>query len=145
MFLNEFYCLENPFILYGMSFNVLHRNSLWLDTVYDFLIKLGIKPRLHILKISIVSLNHVIVRPTKKLWTEPTKIGHIFKKQSTLKIKVFNNSIYKRWSSSQIFFTEKKNQKYLVDFLCQKMTKSTNFANFEEVFHNFGRCDDDMI
>ena len=36
-----------------------------LDTVQDFLIKLGIKPRLHILKISIFSLNHVIVRPTK--------------------------------------------------------------------------------
>ena len=36
-----------------------------LDTVQDFLIKLGIKPCLHILKISIFSLNHVIVRPTK--------------------------------------------------------------------------------
>ena len=36
-----------------------------VDTVQDFLIKLGIKPRLHILKISIFSLNHVIVRPTK--------------------------------------------------------------------------------
>ena len=23
--------------------------------------------------------------------------------------------------------------------------ESTNFANFEEVFHNFGRSDDDMI
>ena len=36
-----------------------------LDTVQKFLIKLGIKPHLHILKISIYSLNHVIVRPTK--------------------------------------------------------------------------------
>ena len=36
-----------------------------LDTVQDFLIKLGIKPCLHILKISIFSLNHVIVRPNK--------------------------------------------------------------------------------
>ena len=36
-----------------------------LDTVQDFLIKLGIKPHLHILKISIFSLNHVIIRPTK--------------------------------------------------------------------------------
>ena len=36
-----------------------------LDTVQDFLIKLGIKPWLHILKISIFLLNHVIVRPTK--------------------------------------------------------------------------------
>ena len=36
-----------------------------LDTVQDFLIKLGIKQRLHILKKIIFSLNHVIVRPTK--------------------------------------------------------------------------------
>ena len=36
-----------------------------LDTIQDFLIKLGIKPSLHILKISTFSLNHVIARPTK--------------------------------------------------------------------------------
>ena len=36
-----------------------------LDTVQDFLIKLGIKPHLQLLKIGIFSLNHVIVRPTK--------------------------------------------------------------------------------
>ena len=36
-----------------------------VETVQDFLIKLGIKPRMHILEISIFSLNHVIVRPTK--------------------------------------------------------------------------------
>ena len=36
-----------------------------VDTVQDLLIKLGIKPHLHILKISIFSLNHLIVRPTK--------------------------------------------------------------------------------
>jgi hypothetical protein len=44
-----------------------------------FLIKLGIKPLLmHLLEISIFSLNNVIVRLTKI--TEPTKIGHIFRK-----------------------------------------------------------------
>ena len=36
-----------------------------LDTVQDFLIKLGIKPRMHLWEISILSLNNVIVRPTK--------------------------------------------------------------------------------
>ena len=36
-----------------------------LDTVQDFLIKLGIKPRMHIWEISILSLNNVIVRPAK--------------------------------------------------------------------------------
>ena len=39
--------------------------DLELDTVQDFLIELGNKPHLHILKIIIFSLNHVIVRPTK--------------------------------------------------------------------------------
>jgi hypothetical protein len=36
-----------------------------IDTIQDFSIKLGIKLRLHVLKISIFSINHVIVRPTK--------------------------------------------------------------------------------
>ena len=36
-----------------------------LDTLQDFLIKLGIKPRMHLLEISTFSLYHVIVRPTK--------------------------------------------------------------------------------
>ena len=44
----------------------MHVKAAWLDTVQDFLIKLGIKPLLfHILKISLFSRNHVIVRPTK--------------------------------------------------------------------------------
>ena len=38
---------------------------LLLGTVQDFLIKLGIKPCMHVLKISLFSLNHVIVRPIK--------------------------------------------------------------------------------
>ena len=46
------------------SFNVVSVGCT-IDTVQDFLIKLGIKPRLNILEISIFSLNHVIVRPTK--------------------------------------------------------------------------------
>ena len=50
-------------ILFSHSYYVVKAYS--VDTVQDFLIKLGIKPRLHILKISIFSLNHVIVRPTK--------------------------------------------------------------------------------
>ena len=36
-----------------------------IDTIQDFLIKLGIKPRMHLLEIGIFSLYHVIVRPTK--------------------------------------------------------------------------------
>ena len=56
-----------------------------------------------------------------KLWTEPTKISHIFRKQLTLKIKKLKISFIKvdlivKYSS------QKKNQNYLVDFWCQKMT-----------------------
>ena len=36
-----------------------------LETIQDFLIKLGIKPLMHLLKISIFSLNNDIVRLTK--------------------------------------------------------------------------------
>ena len=36
-----------------------------LDTIQDFLCKLGMKPHMHLLIISIFSLNHAIVRPTK--------------------------------------------------------------------------------
>ena len=40
-------------------------HSYTLDTIQDFLCKLGVKPHVHLLEISIFSLNHVIVRPTK--------------------------------------------------------------------------------
>ena len=75
-----------------------------------------------------------------KLWTEPTKIGHIFRKQKFQKnsfIKVdllVNYSLQKKKSERFGWFLMPKN-----DF------ESTNFANFEEVVHNFGRSDDDMI
>ena len=36
-----------------------------LESVQDFLIKLDMKPCMHLMEISIFSLNHVIVRPTK--------------------------------------------------------------------------------
>ena len=36
-----------------------------LDTVTDFLSELGMKPLMHLIEISIFSLNNVTVRPTK--------------------------------------------------------------------------------
>ena len=36
-----------------------------LDTIQDFLRKLGMKSHVHLVEISIFSLNNVIVRPTK--------------------------------------------------------------------------------
>ena len=44
------------------------------------------------------------------------------------------------------YSSQKKNQKDLVDFWCRKNDfESTSFAYLEEVVHDFGRSDDDMI
>ena len=64
----------------------------WLDSVKDFLIKLGIKPRMHLWGISIFSIKHVIVRPTKimnwadKNWAHFYKIKYL--KNQNILIKV---------------------------------------------------------
>ena len=80
-----------------------------------------------------------------KLCTEPRKIAHIFRKQSTLK-KISKYFIFKSWYPSLIFFTEKKIQKFPLVFDAEKKKiESTNFAIFEEVVHNFDRSDNDMI
>ena len=47
-----------------ISTAVQHRGR--LETFQDFLIELDMKPRMHLVKISIFSLNIVTVRPTKK-------------------------------------------------------------------------------
>ena len=65
------------------------------------------------------------------------KIGHTFRKQSNLKIKVFKkkksikNDLLLKYSSQK---EKSKND-----------LESTNFANYEEVVHNFVRSDDDMV
>ena len=47
------------------SFDILSSRVFLVHTVQDFLIKLGVKPRMHLLEIDIFWLYHVIVRPTK--------------------------------------------------------------------------------
>ena len=54
----------------------LAKYDMLLRVLQDFLIKLDIKPLMHLLEISAFSLSSVIIRLTKKL----TKIGHIFSK-----------------------------------------------------------------
>ena len=69
---------KNPQLLDECSLEVNLKNGAYQDpitdiavrvptveSVQDFLIKLGIKPRMHILEIVIFLLNHVIFRPTK--------------------------------------------------------------------------------
>ena len=57
------------------------------------------------------------------LWTEPTKIGYIFRKQSTyFKNQSFQNISFIKVDLLVKYSSEKKNQKDLVDFWCRKMT-----------------------
>ena len=52
-----------------------------VESFQDFLIKLDMKPLMHLVEIRIFSLNNVIaLSDLSKLGTEPKKIGHIFKK-----------------------------------------------------------------
>ena len=100
---------------------------------------------MHLVEISIFSLNLVIIRLTR-IVNRAEKIRHNFRKKSTLKIKTFKKKyLNKSWSpsnySSQNFFSETLDQ-----FLTQKNDfESTNFDMFEEVVHNFGKSYDDMI
>ena len=77
---------------------------------------------------------------------EPTKIRHIF-----YTIKYFNNETFKNKLFVKIgllvkYSSQKKNSERFHWFLMLKNDfESQNFAIFEEVVHNFGRSDDNMI
>ena len=62
-----------------------------------------------------------------------------------LKSKFSKNFINISWSSNQIFFTEKNWEGFNQSFILKNDFESQNFAIFEEVVHNYGRSDDDMI
>ena len=80
-----------------------------LDTVQYFLIKLGIKALMHLWEISIFSLNHVIVRPTKIKNSADKNWAHF------QKIKYPKNKSFHKSSVVKVGVTE-KNQKDSVDF-----------------------------
>ena len=77
---------------------------------------------------------------------ELTKIGHIFRKQSTyIKNQSFQKiSLIKVDLLVKYSLQKKKIRKIRFIFDAVKLL-CTNFANFEEVVHNFGWSDDDMI
>ena len=87
-----------------------------LDTVQDFLIKLGIKLRLHILKISIFSLNHVIIRPTKIM-------NNLLK---VCKICTFKVIFWHQKSTESFWFFSVKNI-----WLRDKLLQMNFFENFD--------------
>ena len=55
-------------ILTGKKWKIQHiPGTYFVFTIQDFLSKLGMKPQMHLVEISIFSLNHVTVRLTKVL------------------------------------------------------------------------------
>ena len=104
---------------------------------------------MHLLEISILSLNNVIVRPTnivniaKKNWAHFYKTK-FFRNQSFQTISLIKVDLQAKYSSQK-----KKQSERFGSFLLTKNDFEskfiTNFANFEEVVHNFGRSDDGII
>ena len=70
-----------------------------------------------------------------KLWTEPTNIGHSFLENKVIKKSKFSKHfIYKSWSPSQIFFTEKKIRKFLLIFDTKKWMKVQILETLRRLF-----------
>ena len=65
--------------IYELKTMPLEDKDLTLESVQDFLIKLGIKPLMHLVEISTFSLNNVILRLTK-IMNRADKIGDILSK-----------------------------------------------------------------
>ena len=128
---------------------IQYRNSVGpipLDTVQNFLIKLGIKPRLYILKISIFSLKHVIVRPTKIM----NNLLKVYKICTYVLSKSFF-SIKNQPNLSEFFFCEDyvtrrsnlMNEFFLKTLISKILSKKV--PNFVCSVYNFGRSDDVII
>ena len=89
--------------------------------------------------------NNDIVRPTKimnrsdKNWAHFQKTKY-FKIQSFQKISFIKVDLLVKYSSQK-----KKSERYGWFLMPENDFESTNFAKFEEVVHNFGRSNDDMI
>ena len=103
------------------------------------------RPHMHLMEISICSLNNVTVRPTKivnraeKNWAHFQKIKY-FKNQNFQKKFLLKVGLLVQYSSKNFFF-ERFDQ-----FSTQKNDfENQNFEMFVEVVHNFGKSDGDMI
>ena len=99
-----------------------------LESVQDFLIKLDMKPSVHLVEISIFSLNLIIVglmNRANKNWAQ------------------FQEIKYLKYQNFQEKFLMKVG--LLVKYSSQKKKFCTNLEMFKEVVHNFGKSDIDMI
>ena len=100
------YCISSyktPCIFFKAFHSKVTVRKAKLDTVQNFLIKLGIKPRKHLWEISIFSLNNIIVRPAKimnradKNWAHCQKRKQ-FKNQSFQKISFIKVDLLVKYS-----------------------------------------------
>jgi hypothetical protein len=111
-----------------------------IETVQDFLIKLGIKPLMHLLEISIFSLNNDIVRLTKIM-------NNLVKDLKILSFKVIfeclkliesfqkKDSVKNIWLGDQLLLMKIFKVLYLLK-MCPIFVGSV---------HNFGKSEDDII
>ena len=65
MFDSKFSTLKRSWFLFHQTSKHCSFRGSWLESVQDFLIKLDIKPLMHLMEISTFSLNSVIIRLTK--------------------------------------------------------------------------------
>ena len=74
-----------------------------------------------------------------KNWSQFPEIKDL--KNQNFQKHFFNKS----WSPSPIFFIEFFLERFNQFVILKNDFESTNFEMFEEVVHNFGKSDDDMI
>ena len=107
-----------------------------LESVQDFLIKLDMKPWMHLVGISIFSLNLVIVLLTKimkkanKNWAYFQKIKYLKNQNFQKHFLVFQSNIFHRF----FFFGD-----------IQPILNTRNYEIFDNGVHNFGKPDEVII
>ena len=112
-----------------------------LESVQDFLIKLDMKTRMHLVEISIFAKS-CHGQTYQNYEQSRQKLDSILGNKVLWKSKFSETFLNTSWSPSQIFF----NENFFWKDLTQKNGfESTNFEMFKEVVHNFGKSDDDMI
>ena len=99
-------CLEQHYkVMYSLE--SISSNSV-LESVQDFLIKLDMKPFMHLVEISIFPQDHVIIRLTK-IWSTSSNISKFVLSKSLFCLKNWSNLSEKKipwriWLGDQLIF-----------------------------------------
>ena len=108
------YCSTRPGVVVGPFGQANPACPAWpwaLESVQDVLIKLDIKPCMHLVEINIFSLNHVIVRLTKTMNTTSSNISKFVSSESFFCVKNWSNlsekKIYKEYFTRRPPFVKK--------------------------------------